>query len=125
MRPAAVGDVLNRERRTRNGPKQESRRDQQRGSHAGLSREDEGVAGLARSCNQLTRVASSVMLALRSLETGQPALALAASSSKVFWSAPGTLAFKTRWTVVMAQPPSTCSRVTSADVSICSAVSFA
>src|SRR5262249_53552313 len=50
------------------------------------------------AADQLTSVASRVILALSSLETGQPALALAASSSNLVWFAPGTLAFKVRRT---------------------------
>src|SRR5258708_39014218 len=56
---------------------------------------------------QLTSVASRVILAFRSLETGQPALALAASSSNFASSAPGTLAFNVRCTAVMAKPSAT------------------
>jgi hypothetical protein len=66
-----------------------------------------------------------VISALSSLETGQPALALAVSVSKVAWSAPGILAFKARCTSVMAKPPSTCSIATFAVVSISVAVSLA
>src|SRR5439155_2326226 len=74
---------------------------------------------------QSTSVASKVILALTNLETGQPALALPASSSSFAWSAPGTFAFNVRWTAVMAKPSVTLSIVTSAVVSMCSAVSLA
>src|SRR5262249_46508791 len=46
------------------------------------------------AADQLTSVASRVILALSSLETGQPALALAASSSNLVWFAPGHLGFQ-------------------------------
>jgi hypothetical protein len=49
----------------------------------------------ARGC-QVTSWASRVISVLKSLETGQPALALAARSSKVVWVAPGILAFRVR-----------------------------
>src|SRR5438445_11522154 len=87
-----------------------------------------GVVGAAKfeaRPDQSTSVAFMVILALSSLETGQPALALPASSSSFAWSAPGTLPFKVRWTAVMAKPSATFSSVTSAVVSMCSAVSLA
>ena len=74
---------------------------------------------------QLTSDASSVILVLSSLDTGQPAFALAASSSNFALSAPGILAFKVKCTAVMAKPSATFSSVTSAVVSMRSAVSLA
>src|SRR5260370_38072454 len=65
------------------------------------------------------------MSAFSSLDTGQPVFALATSSLNFAWSAPGTLALRERWTAVMAKPSATCSSVTAALVSMCSAVSFA
>jgi hypothetical protein len=50
---------------------------------------------------RVSSVASRVMGALRSLDTGQPAFALPTSSSNRAWSAAGILAFKVRWTAVM------------------------
>src|SRR5262245_29806454 len=55
---------------------------------------------------QDSRVASIVISAFSSLETGQPAFALPASSSNFAWSAPGILALSVRWTAVMAKPSS-------------------
>src|SRR5207249_2859926 len=60
------------------------------------------VVLLPHALVHFTSVASSVISALKSLETGHPALALAASDSKVAWSAPGTFAWRVRWTAVMA-----------------------
>jgi hypothetical protein len=59
-------------------------------------------AGPRGACAQLSSVASRLISALSSLETGQPALALAASVWKVAGSAPGTLAFSVRCDAVMA-----------------------
>ncbi len=70
-------------------------------------------------------VASSVILVLSSFDTGQPALALPASSSNVALSAPGIFAFSVRCTDVIAKPSPCFSSVTSALVSMCSAVSLA
>ena len=65
------------------------------------------------------------MLVLKSFDTGQPAFALAANSSNCALSAPGTFADSARCTEVMAKPSPCFSSVTSALVSICSAVSLA
>ena len=54
--------------------------------------------------------------AFSSLETGQPCLALPASSASFAWSAPGTLARKVRWTAVMAKLSACFSSVTSKGV---------
>ena len=78
----------------------------------------------ARLCNQ-SSVASSVILVLSSFDTGQPALAMPASSSNFALSAPGIFAVRVRCTEVMAKPSPCFSSVTSALVSICSAVSLA
>src|SRR5262249_51863878 len=78
-----------------------------------------------QSAIQLTRLASNVILAFRTFETGQPALALLASSSNFARSAPGTFAFSVRCTAVIANPSATLSSVTSAFVSMFSAVNFA
>jgi len=59
-----------------------------------------------------TSDASSVMLVLNSFETGQFALAFAASDWNVASSAPGTFAFSVRCTAVMLKPSPTFSRVT-------------
>src|SRR5205085_11717298 len=74
---------------------------------------------------QFTSVASMVIFAFKSFDTGHPALALPASSSSLAWSAPGTFAFNVRCTAVMAKPSATFSSVTSAVVSMRSAVSLA
>ena len=70
-------------------------------------------------------VASSVILVLSSFDTGQPALAMPASCSNFALSAPGIFAFSVRCTEVMAKPSPCFSSVTSALVSMCSAVSLA
>ena len=70
-------------------------------------------------------VASSVIFVFSSFDTGQPALAMPASSSNFALSAPGIFAFSVRCTEVMAKPSPCFSSVTSALVSICSAVSLA
>src|SRR5712664_3996738 len=81
-------------------------------------------AGCARACgtHQASSVASSEISAFSTLETGQPAFAFAASAWNVARSAPGTFAVKVKCTVVIAYPPSTWASVTSAVVSILSAV---
>src|SRR6187549_2319139 len=56
------------------------------------------------------------MVALSTLETGQPALALLAAVANCAASAPGTDAFTTRWTAVMANPSSSLSSDTLAEV---------
>src|SRR6267154_2500094 len=66
-----------------------------------------------------------VISALNSLETGHPALALLAAVLNAAWLAPGTFAFTSRCTLVMANPPSTLSRVTAAVVLMLSAVRLA
>src|SRR5262249_25242645 len=59
-----------------------------------------------------------VILALSSLEMGQPSLAFLAASSNLALSAPGILTFTCRWDEVTAKPESSFSRVTVAVVSI-------
>src|SRR5258705_11901260 len=68
-------------------------------------------------------VASSVILALNNLETGQFTLAMPANLANIALSAPEIFATSVRWTDVMAKPSPCFSRVTSALVSVCSAVS--
>src|ERR1022692_4249317 len=63
-----------------------------------------------------------VMLALRTRETGHPFLAFWAASSNFAWSAPGTLTFTSRCTLVMVKPASVLSRVKVALVSMLCAV---
>src|SRR5439155_54252 len=74
---------------------------------------------------QPVSVASRVILVFNSFDTGHPAFALPASSSNFALSAPGIFAFKVRCTDVMAKPSPCFSSVTSALVSISSAVSLA
>ena len=69
-----------------------------------------------------TSAASRLMSAFSSFDTGQPALALAASSRNVALSVPGIFARNVRCTLVMAKPSACFSRVTSAWVFISSAV---
>jgi len=52
--------------------------------------------------HQEMRVASRVISALSSFDTGHPAFAMLENFSNVAWSAPGILAFSVRWTAVMA-----------------------
>src|SRR5688572_24343621 len=63
-------------------------------------------------------VASIVMVALSTFDTGQPALALLAAVSNCGASAPGTLAFTVRCTAVIENPSPTFSSDTAADVRI-------
>jgi len=77
----------------------------------------------ARFCE--SRDGSSVILVFSNFDTGQPALAMPASSSNFVLSAPGIFAVSVRCTDVMAKPSPCFSSVTSALVSICSAVSLA
>ena len=58
------------------------------------------------------RLASMVILALRTFETGQPALALLAASAKASGVAPGIFALTVKCTAVIAKPPSAASTVT-------------
>src|SRR4029077_8179927 len=63
-----------------------------------------------------------VILALSSLEIGQPSLAFLAACSNLVLSAPGILTFTCRWDEVTAKPDSSFSRVTVAVVSMDCAV---
>src|SRR5216684_4146592 len=63
-----------------------------------------------------------LICAFSSFETGQPAFAAFASSLNFASSTFGTRAFRSRSTLVMAQPTSFCSRLTLATVRISSAV---
>src|SRR5207344_2912840 len=83
------------------------------------------IWGLQQGIPLYCSVASSVILVFRSLDTGQPALALPASSWNVALSVPGIFADSARCTDVMAKPSPCFSSVTSALVSMCSAVSLA
>src|ERR1044072_5889775 len=56
-----------------------------------------------------SRVASSVIVALRTLETGQFAFAVSASFWNSSFDRPGTLALSVSATAATFQPPSTCS----------------
>src|ERR1043166_6539928 len=59
-----------------------------------------------------------VILALSSLEIGQPSLAFLAASSNLALSAPGIFTFTCRWDEVTAKPESSFSSVTVAVVSM-------
>src|SRR5688572_6085773 len=65
---------------------------------------------------QLSSVASIVIVAFSTFDTGHPALALLAAVSNVAASAPGTDAFTTRCTAVIENPSPTFSNDTLADV---------
>src|SRR6187402_748825 len=67
-------------------------------------------------------VASIVMAALSTFDTGQPCSACLAIASKPAWSVPGTFAFTVRCALVMVKPSPSFSRVIVDLVSILSAV---
>src|SRR5580692_5730835 len=88
---------------------------------------DEGANPFSRWPGQQKHIydssaAFSVIFVLKSLETGQPALALPVAVSKAAWLAPGTLAFNSRWLSVMAKPLSVFSSEIVAVTSMRSAV---
>ena len=83
------------------------------------------VEDARRQCQNPVSVASSVILVFEQLRHRAAGLGLAASSSNVALSAPGIFALSVRCTEVMAKPSPCFSSVTSALVSICSAVSLA
>ena len=62
-------------------------------------------------------VASSVIVAFSSFDTGQPALAASASFTNSSFDIPGTLPFSVSATAAIYHPPSTCSSDTWALVS--------
>ena len=59
-----------------------------------------------------SKLAVSVMLVLKSFDTGQPAFAAWYAWSKACCVAPGILAFSSRWLSIIANPPSFLSSVT-------------
>src|SRR6185369_9878888 len=76
----------------------------------------------ALACAQASSVAFIVIVALRTRDTGQPALALFAAVSNAALSAPGILALTSRCTAVIVKPASVFSRFTVAVVAMLSAV---
>src|SRR4029434_3123191 len=93
----------------------------------GESRQHPQEVGI-RKCGdprQRRREASGVISVLKVLETGHAALAFWARATKCALAAPGILAFRSKWTEVMAKPSSSFSSVTFAEVSIRSAFKFA
>ena len=70
-------------------------------------------------------VASMVIFALSTLETGHPAFALSAAVLKASALAPGIFAVTSRCTAVIVQPASSFSMVSVADVAMLSGVRFA
>ena len=66
-----------------------------------------------------------VIFAFKTLEMGQPVSAASAAFMKAAWSAVGTLAFTSRWALVMAKPLSSFSSLIVLVVSMISAVRLA
>src|SRR5471032_478506 len=57
--------------------------------------------------DQLTSVASRLIFAFSTLDTGHPSLAFLLNSSNCAWVAPGIFALRISFTAVIAKPPST------------------
>src|SRR5271169_1289986 len=70
-----------------------------------------------RRCDQELRVALTLISALKSLETGQPVSAAFTAASNFALSAPGIVATRSRWLLVIENPSPTLSSVTVAVVS--------
>src|SRR5277367_3068857 len=70
-----------------------------------------------RRCDQELRVALTLISALNSFETGQPVSAALTAASNFALSAPGIVATRSRWLLVMEKPSPTLSSVTVAVVS--------
>src|SRR5580692_8828700 len=76
-----------------------------------------GRANDDRRCHQELRRALTLISALKSLETGQPVSAAFTAASNLALSAPGMVATRSRWLLVMEKPSPTLSSVTVAVVS--------
>src|SRR5580692_4054287 len=108
--------------RSRGGSRRHSCAQQRRGCAQEKLCLDHVDLGYANAPPQAqSRLASSVICVLSSLDTGQPALAIPVSSVNLAWLMPGILARSVRCEEVISNPSPTCSRVTAAWVSICSA----
>src|SRR6202162_1079716 len=70
-----------------------------------------------RRCDQQLGVALTVISALKSLETGQPVSAALTAASNLALSAPGIVATRSRWLLVIEKPSPTLASVTVAVVS--------
>src|SRR5580692_6103123 len=76
-----------------------------------------GRANDDRRCHQELRVALTLISALKSLETGQPVSAAFTAASNLALSAPGMVATRSRWLLVIEKPSPTFSSDTVAVVS--------